>query len=67
MTGPEAIVISVVSLAAGWFVYDAICRSPIGENTTMLAVGRLRADRRRGLHVHPCFLRAEARSSMSAP
>ena len=38
MTGPEAILISVGSLAAGWFVYDAICRSAIGENTTMLAV-----------------------------
>ena len=38
LTGPEAIAISVVSLAAGWFVYDGLCRSPIGENTTLLAV-----------------------------
>ena len=34
----QAIVISVASLAVGWFVYDGICRSPIGERTTLLAV-----------------------------
>jgi uncharacterized membrane protein len=34
----QAIAISVASLAIGWFVYDAICRSPIGERTTLLAV-----------------------------
>ena len=33
----QAIVISVVSLAGGWVVYDAICRSPLGRNATALA------------------------------
>lgn len=33
----QAIVISVTSLAVGWFVYDGICRSPIGKRTTLLA------------------------------
>jgi uncharacterized membrane protein len=33
----QAIVISVASLAVGWFVYDGICRSPIGKHTTLLA------------------------------
>jgi uncharacterized membrane protein len=32
------IVISVVGLALGWVVYDALCRSPIGNNATLLAV-----------------------------
>jgi uncharacterized membrane protein len=27
-----------VSLAAGWFVYDALCRSKLGENTAVLAL-----------------------------
>jgi uncharacterized membrane protein len=34
----QAIVISVVSLALGWLAYDALCRSPLGENTAMLAL-----------------------------
>ena len=34
----QAIVISVLSLAAGWFIYDRLCKSPIGENTPLLAV-----------------------------
>jgi uncharacterized membrane protein len=34
----EAIVISVASLAGGWFVYDRLCRSPIGRNTPLLAL-----------------------------
>lgn len=33
----EAIAISVVSLLAGWLVYDRLCRSPIGKNTPLLA------------------------------
>ncbi|GHB34406.1 cysteine desulfurase [Pseudovibrio japonicus] len=33
----EAIAISVVSLLAGWLVYDRLCRSPIGQNTPLLA------------------------------
>ena len=49
----QAIVISVASLAGGWFVYDRLCKSPIGRNTTLLGVCRLRADRRRGLDALP--------------
>ncbi|MCJ8325064.1 MAG: urate hydroxylase PuuD [Rhizobiales bacterium] len=31
-----AIIYSMVSLAAGWFIYDAICKSSIGQNTNLL-------------------------------
>ena len=34
----QAIGISITSLAVGWFVYDALCRSPIGERITLLAI-----------------------------
>src|SRR6478735_7647997 len=34
----QAIVISMVGLAAGWFAYDALCKSPIGKNTLVLAI-----------------------------
>ncbi|NJM29620.1 MAG: urate hydroxylase PuuD [Rhizobiales bacterium] len=34
----QAIGISVASLAAGWAIYDAACRSPLGRNTGMLGV-----------------------------
>ena len=33
-----AILISLVFLAAGWILYDLICRSPLGRNTTILAL-----------------------------
>ena len=33
----EAIVISVMSLAAGWFIYDWLCRSWVGRSTPRLA------------------------------
>ena len=33
-----AIAISVATLALGWFVYDLICRSPIGERPVLLSV-----------------------------
>jgi len=33
----QAIVISMLSLAGGWLIYDRICRSPIGRNTPLLA------------------------------
>ena len=33
----QAIAISVASLAAGWLVYDGLCRSPLGRNTAALA------------------------------
>ena len=34
----QAIAISIASLLAGWAIYDALCRSPLGQNTTVLAV-----------------------------
>ncbi|MBT3535293.1 MAG: urate hydroxylase PuuD [Rhodospirillaceae bacterium] len=34
----QAVAISIASLAVGWFVYDGLCRSPIGRQTTLLAV-----------------------------
>jgi uncharacterized membrane protein len=34
----QAIAISVASLAAGWFIYDGLCRTKIGENTMVLAL-----------------------------
>jgi len=34
----EAVAISVASLFGGWAVYEALCRSPLGKNTTVLAV-----------------------------
>jgi uncharacterized membrane protein len=32
----EAVAISVVSLLAGWAIYEALCRSPLGRNTVVL-------------------------------
>ncbi|HEX5780142.1 MAG TPA: urate hydroxylase PuuD [Xanthobacteraceae bacterium] len=32
-----AIAISIGTLAAGWFIYDLICRSPIGQHTVLLS------------------------------
>ena len=37
LTPWEAIGISVGGLAAGWIIYDLLCRSPIGEKTGILA------------------------------
>lgn len=34
----QAILISVAGLAAGWVVYDLLCRSPLGQRTGLLAV-----------------------------
>ena len=34
----QAIGISITSLAVGWFVYDGLCRSPIGKRITLLAI-----------------------------
>ena len=34
----QAIAISIASLAAGWFVYDGLCRSKVGDNTVVLAI-----------------------------
>lgn len=38
LTPLQATGISILALAAGWFIYDAICRSPIGKNTGVLAL-----------------------------
>lgn len=34
----QAIAISVMSLAAGWVIYDLLCKSPIGEDNNRLMV-----------------------------
>ncbi len=33
----QAVALSVVSLTAGWLIYDALCRSPLAKNTLALA------------------------------
>jgi uncharacterized membrane protein len=33
----QAVALSLGSLAAGWFVYDGLCRSPAGRNPVLLA------------------------------
>ncbi len=33
----QAVVISILSLAAGWFIYDRLCKSPLGRNPLLLA------------------------------
>jgi uncharacterized membrane protein len=38
LTTWQAVAISVVSLAAGWFAYDGLCRSKVGDNTVLLAL-----------------------------
>lgn len=39
LTQTQAIAISVVSLTAGWFIYDGLCRfKPVGERTVLLAL-----------------------------
>jgi len=38
LTPWQAIGISLGSIAAGWAIYEGLCRSPIGQNTTVLAV-----------------------------
>jgi uncharacterized membrane protein len=35
---PAAILISILSIAGGWFVYDLLCRSPLGRNDAVLGV-----------------------------
>jgi uncharacterized membrane protein len=34
----QAVVLSIVSLAVGWLIYDGLCRSPIGRHTTVLSL-----------------------------
>ncbi len=31
--------VSLALMIGGWIVYDLMCRSPIGRNTTLLAIG----------------------------
>lgn len=38
MMPSEAVLISVISLVAGWFIYDGLCRSAIGRSTPLLAL-----------------------------
>ena len=38
MLPSEAIFLSVVSLAAGWLIYDRLCKSPIGQSPRLLAI-----------------------------
>jgi len=38
LTQVQAVAISVASLTAGWFIYDALCRSKIGDYTVLLAL-----------------------------
>lgn len=38
ITPMTAIMISLATLAAGWFVYDLICRSPVGQRAVLLSV-----------------------------
>jgi uncharacterized membrane protein len=38
LTPLQAIAISVASLAAGWFIYDGLCRTKVGDNVTLLAL-----------------------------
>jgi uncharacterized membrane protein len=34
----QAVAISIASLAAGWFIYDGLCRTPVGRNVNLLAI-----------------------------
>ena len=38
LTSWQAIGISMASLLAGWLIYDALCRSPVGRHTVLLAM-----------------------------
>ena len=36
VSAPVAILISLASLGLGWLVYDLLCKSPLGNNDTLL-------------------------------
>jgi len=38
LTRLEAVGIGIASLAAGWLIYDALCKSPVGQRPVALAV-----------------------------
>jgi uncharacterized membrane protein len=38
ISGGEAVLISVLALAGGWFAYDGLCRSVLRDNTPVLAL-----------------------------
>ncbi len=66
LTQWQAIAISVVSLTAGWFIYDGLCRTKVGEHTVLLALVGVRADPDRRPCSTPKCSPAAARSSTSA-
>jgi uncharacterized membrane protein len=60
---PAAILISILFIAGGWFVYDLLCRSPLGRNdaalglvllllATLLAWGLSEVFSGRGAYIH---------------
>jgi uncharacterized membrane protein len=60
---PAAVFISILFLAGGWFIYDLLCRSPLGRNdaalglvlfalTTLLAWGLSEVFSGRGAYIH---------------
>ena len=38
LTAPQAATVAFVSLAVAWLAYEALCRSPLGNNETLLAL-----------------------------
>ena len=38
LTAPQAATVAFVSLAVAWLAYEAMCRSPLGNNATLLAL-----------------------------
>ncbi len=38
ISAPGAVVLSLASLAVGWLIYDALCKSPIGRQQTLLMI-----------------------------
>ena len=59
----QAIAISIGSLAAGWFVYDAICRSRAGNSAVGARVRGLHTDRPCDLGLHAGLFRARRAGS----
>ncbi|MBR0795293.1 urate hydroxylase PuuD [Bradyrhizobium jicamae] len=38
LTGPQASAIGIGALAVGWLIYDRLCKSPLGNNETLLGL-----------------------------
>ncbi len=62
----QAIMISVLGLAAGWFIYDRLCRSSLGKNTVSSRSVSISSSSRRLGPSRMCS-RGAARSSMWVP